>query len=56
VYFWARSERELRNVESPWPGCPGRPGHGSRLVKIEYQDADEVQSDDTRGTSASKVL
>jgi len=33
---------ELRNLESPCPGCPPRPGHGSRLVIIKYQDADEV--------------
>jgi len=56
VYFSARSEREVRNVESPWPGCPGRPDHGSRLVITEYQDADEVQSEDTRDTRASKLL
>ena len=56
MYFGARSERERRNVESPWPGCPGRQGHGSRLVIIEYQEADEVQAHDTRGTCASKLL
>jgi len=56
VYFWWSSERELRNVELPWPGCPGRPGYRSRLVIMEYQDGDEVQSQDRRGTSASKFL
>ena len=56
MYFGARSERVLRNVDSRWPGCPERRGHGRRLVIIEYLDADEVQSHDTRGTSASKPV
>jgi len=56
VYFCARSVRELRNVQSPWPGCLGRPSHGCRLVIIEYHDTDEVQSHNTRGISASKLL
>jgi len=56
VHFWGRSERELSNVESPWPRCPGRPGHSSRLVIIEYQDADDVQSHNTSGTGAAKLL
>jgi len=56
VNFGARSEQELRKVESPWPGCPGHPGHGSPLVIIEYQDVHEVQSHEARGTRASKLL
>jgi len=56
VYFGVRSDRELRKGESSWPGCPGHPGHGSRLVIMEYQDAGEVPSHDTRGTGALKVF
>ena len=56
MYFCLRSERELRNIELPSQGCPGRPGHGMRLVIIEYHDVDEFKSHDTRGTSTSKLL
>jgi len=50
--IWARAQkRRIAVARVSWT-----PGHGSRLVIIEYQHADEVQSQDTPGTSASKLL